>query len=297
MSVRRLCWALGLAALLPTLLPVSRAGAQQGAGAQTTPPGGVPPRGVPPRGVPISKADLSKLPKSLPVPTTFEGLFAERDRRARDAQQYLDCLQTTVNALRSGALGTVPTAWSIACLRQGTEWRAVFGELNDDDMSVRLQVAIRGGRAVITRDRVDTAKAAGVARGVLRGLSAPLPGGGNYPLVPIALRQSSFVEVWFVAGIDDPTRALVGGDSLIQMSVDGKRELGHLKNAPPIRSLPITPANATWELPSLEERIPSMSELLAAHRALLVVPEVRVRTRQYDSVLRRGAAGWVHTRR
>lgn len=245
----------------------------------------------------LDKPDLSKLPKTPVVPTTFEGLFAERDSRARDALQYLTCLQSTINALRSGALGRVPTYWSIACMKQGAEWRAIFGELTDSGMVVQLQYAMRGGRGVITRDAVDTARANGTARAVLRGLSAPAPGGGQYPIVPIALAQNKFVEVWFVSASDDPSRAIVGGDSLIQMSADGKRELGHIQKAPPIRTLIVPATGTSWEVPSLEERIPSVSELMAARKALTYVTEVRVRTKQYDSVLRRGATSWTHTRR
>ncbi len=283
--------ALGTVALLlsASLRPFTSVAAQSGARGTVQPP----PAG---RGVPM-KPDLSKLPKTPKVPTTFEGLFAERDARATNALEYLSCMQATINALRSGQLGKVPTDWSITCIKQGKEWRGVFGSLTDDGIAVRLQYALRADRGVITRDAIDTARVSGTARALLRGLSAPRPGGGKYPIIPIALPQNKFVEVWFVAANDNAARAVVGGDSLIQMNAEGTRELGHIKATSPIRTLEVTPSATSWTLESLEERIPSVSEMMAAHAALTVVPEVRVRTHQYDSIIRRGASGWTHVHR
>lgn len=246
---------------------------------------------------PPEKPDLAKLPKTPIVPTTFEGLFAERDSRAQDALAYLRCMQSTINALRTGALGQVPTEWSITCIRQGTEWRGVFGALTEKGISVRLQYALRGTAGTITRDRVDTARVNGTARALLRGLSAPLPGGGKYEIVPIPIALDKFIEVWFLPVPTKPTNVVVGGDSLIQMSSDGVRELGHIKQATPIRTLQVPLDGATWTLPSLEERLPAVSELMLAHMALDVLPEVRVRTNQYDSVIKRGQTTWTHIRR
>lgn len=238
--------------------------------------------------------DLSKLPKSPKVPTTFDGLFAERDGRAIDAIGYLRCMQGTVNALRAGALGNVPREWSITCVEQGREWRGVFGTLTDESIAVKLQVAFRGERAVVTRDAVDTARVSGTARALLRGLSVPSPGKGAYEFMPIPLAQPTFVEVWFLPVPSDPTKAIVGGDSLIQMSADGVRELGHGRTTPVIRKVSVPLEGSSWTLQSVEERIPAVSELMVARMALDLLPEVRIRTNQYESILTRGATSWTH---
>jgi hypothetical protein len=257
------------------------------------------PKGAPkgaPKG-PVGRPDLSKMPKTLKVPETFEGLYSERDVRAVSAIGYFRCLQSTVNALRAGALGQVPRTWSIACIEQGGEWRGVFGELTNTGIAVRLQYAVRGDRSGITRDAVDTARVNGIARALLRGLSAPLPGAGAFEITPVPLPQTKFVEVWFLPVPANPSRAVVGGDSLIQMTGDGLRELGHGRSTPPIRTLSVPLEGTTWTLESLEERIPMVSELVVARMALDLVPEVRVRTHQYESVLTRGARTWIHHRR
>jgi hypothetical protein len=91
---------------------------------------------------------------------------------------------------------------------------------------------------------------------------------------------------------------MIGGDSLIQMSADGTRELGHIRQAAVLRAMTVPlQGAATWTLPSLEERIPTVSELMLAHLTLDLIPEVRVRTNQYDSILKRGVPGWTHVRR
>lgn len=266
--------------------------AQPPKGAPPTPPVRVP---VPATaGVSTPGPDRSKLPKAPKVPATFDALFAERDGRAVDAIGYLRCMQGTVNALRGGALGNVPREWSITCIEQAGEWRGVFGTLNDKGITVQLQVAFRGERVQITRDRVDTARVSGTARALLRGLSAPAPGKGQYEIIPVALAQPTFVEVWFLPVPSDPTKAIVGGDSLIQMSSDGVRELGHGRTTPPIRKVAVPLDAKSWTLQSLEERIPAVSELMIARMALDLMPEVRVRTNQYESVLTRGAKAWTH---
>ena len=245
---------------------------------------------------PPGAPDLSKLPKTEKIPDTFEGLFAERDKRAVAAIGYFRCLQGTVTALRGGALGQVSRDWSITCLEQGREWRGVFGQLTERGIDVRLQFAFRGTGNVITTDPVDTARVNGTARALLRGLSAPLPGAGRYEYTPVPLPQAKFVEVWFLPVPSDPTRAVIGGDSLIQMTSDGMRELGHGEATPSIRAVAVPLSGALWTLESLEERIPTVSELVVAHMALDLVPEVRVRSHQYESVLTRGHM-WTHRRR
>lgn len=258
---------------------------------------GTPPVRIPVKAGQAGAPDLSKLPKTPKVPETFDELFAARDKRSQTAIGYFRCMQSTVSALRTGRLGQVPKDWSITCIEQDGEWRGVFGQLQDVGIAVKLQVAYRGDKAAITTARVDTSRVNGTARALLRGLSAPLPGAGKYEITPVPMWQSTFVEVWFLPVPADPTKALVGGDSLIQMSADGVRELGHGRDTPPIRSMPV-PLNATtWTLTSIEQRIPSVSELLLARLALDVVPEVRIRTNQYESVLTRTAKGWTHHRR
>lgn len=241
--------------------------------------------------------DLSKLPKSIKVPETFEGLFAERDERSKTAIGYLRCMQSTIGALQSGRLGNVPKDWSITCVEEKGEWRGVFGQLTDGSIDVKLQVAYRGANAAITSAAIDTARVNGTARALLRGLAAPLPGNGKYEFTPIPMSQGTFVEVWFLPVPSDPTKAIVGGDSLIQMSADGVRELGHARDTPPIRLMPVPLNVPTWTLMSIEQRIPSLSELIVARMALDIVPEVHVLTNQYESVLTRAAKGWTHHRR
>lgn len=237
------------------------------------------------------------------VPETFEGVFAARDARAQDALDYLRCMQATVAALQSGALGQVPRAWSITCVQQGTEWRGVFGELMDTPPGIRvhLQYAVRpsvgGSNGIVVRGAIDTARVNGTARALLRGLAAPLPRSGEVEIVPIALAQTGFTEVWFLPVPGNPSRVVVGGDSLIQMSSDGMRELGHSRTTPPTRQFAITPTSPTYTLDSKEDRVPLLSELVIAHMALGMVPEVHVRTNQYDSMLTRSASGWTHVRR
>lgn len=250
-------------------------------------------QGTPPKPPPGGLPDLSKLPKTPKVPETFEGLFAERDSRAVAAIGFLRCLQGTVRALQTGTLGMVPRDWSITCVQQGTEWRGVFGQLTDASIDVRLQYAFRESGAVVTKDRIDTARVSGTARALLRGLSAPLPGGGKFEFTPVALWHDKFIEVWFLPLPSNPTRAVVGGDSLIQMSADGVRELGHGRSTPLIRTVSVPLDGPGFLLESTEERIPSVSELVVARMALDLVPEVHIRTQQVESVItRRGP--WAH---
>lgn len=254
------------------------------------------PPSKPPAGQ-IGPPDVSKLPKSIKIPETFGGLFAERDKRAVMAIGYLRCMQSTVSALRNGRLGSVSKDWSITCVEEKGEWRGVFGQLTDDGIDIKLQVAYRGSNAVVTTAAIDTARVNGTARALLRGLNAPLPGKGKHEFTPVPLSHGTYVEVWFLPVPIDPTKALVGGDSLIQMSADGSRELGHARETPPIRQMPVPLNVKTWTVNSIEQRIPTMSELVIAHMALDIVPEVRIRTNQYESVLTRSAKDWTHHRR
>ena len=247
-----------------------------------------------------------KLPDFTKVPTTFEGLFAERESRAVDVLGYLRCLEATVNALRAGALGGVERGWSLTCIKQKNEWRGIFGELIDGPpgMRVKVQFALRNPgptpntrSGMVVRDAVDTVLASGTARALLRGLAATAPGNGLGQFVPVTLSQKNFTEVWFVPSANSPERAVIGGDSLIQMSSDGMRELGHASSTPKMRVVSIPVGGTTYTLESSEERIPLLTELMLAHLAIDLLPEVRVRTREYDAILTRSTRTWTFVKR
>lgn len=240
---------------------------------------------------------MPKTPTGPPIPGTFDELFAARDARAVDALDYLRCLRVTLRAIQTGALGQVPRSWTLTCVEQGEEWRGVLAELTESEPGVRVhrQFALRGNGVVIT-EAVDTAKVAGLARALVRGVTAPLPGGGQYEYLPVPLQQPTFIELWYLPVPTNPSRAVVGGDSLIQLSPDGTRELGHSRVSPPIRTFSVVPG-ASYLLVSREERIPLLSELMVAHMALSVAPDVRVRTVQYESIFSRSSNAVKHVRR
>lgn len=253
-----------------------------------------------------AQATPQTLPAFTKVPTSFEGIFGERDSRAVNVLGYLRCLEVTVNALRTGALGAVEKGWSLTCIKQKNEWRGIFGQLIDTPpgMRVKVQFALRNSgltpnsrSGVVVRDPVDTALAGGTARALLRGLAAPLPGNGLGQFVPVALAQKSFTEVWFVPSANSPERAVVGGDSLIQLSKDGTRELGHASSAPKVRVLSIPMGSSTYTLESGDAAVPLLTELMVAHLAIDIVPEVRVRTRDYDAILTRSTQKWTFVKR
>ena len=246
------------------------------------------------------------LPQFTKAPTTVEGIFAERDSRAVQVLGYLRCLEATINALRAGALGAVERGWSLTCIQQNNEWRGIFGELTDTPpgMRVKVQFAMRqtGGApyarsGMVVRDPVDTAKAGGTARALLRGLAATPPGNGLGQFIPVTLAQKTFTEVWFVPSANTPERAVIGGDSLIQMSTDGTRELGHASSTPTIRVVSIPVGGSSYTLESSEVTTPLLTELMLAHLAIDVVPEVRVRTRDYDAILTRSTRAWTLVKR
>lgn len=237
------------------------------------------------------------MPKTIPVPSTYEGLFAERDLRARGALQYMQCHQETMQAARSGALGEMSPSWSVACVPQGNEWRGALVEFlqapsGSAGVKVHRQWALRGA-GVAVRERIDTMAVSAVARAMARGLSAPRPGRGVADLMPVALLHESYSEVWFLPVLGASSRPIVGGDSLIQMKADGSAELGHASRTPPVRRLVSPVAGAPWVIESSEDRVPLISELIAARRGVGVAGEVRVRTKQFESTLRRGGQ-WTH---
>lgn len=288
-------WTLGAAAIVgATLLTPDVGRAQANPQANAQPPARTPPKpGMVPGKLP---ADM-KVPTAPRVPTTFNELFAERNKRAVGALSYMRCLQQTMLGVRSGVLGPVPPSWVMSCMQQGSEWRGVFVEFASGDGTprVRAQLAVRG-RSVIVREPVDTVLAAGVARALLRGVSVPVPGAGKHEIVPVVLPSTNGIEVWFLPTPSSATTAVVGGDSVIQMSRDGVREFGHSRSAPAIRTVPVT-SGASFAFKSTEERIPLISELMLAHLALSVSPDVRVRTYQYESIFSRGTDAVRHVER
>ncbi|WP_310570570.1 hypothetical protein [Gemmatimonas sp.] len=287
--------ALGAACAAVSVLPAQATGGTTGGAT-----GGSKPKATAP------KLPAQKLPDFTKVPTSFEGLFAERESRAVDVLGYLRCLEATVNALRAGALGGVERGWSLTCIKQKNEWRGIFGELTDTPpgMQVKVQFALRNPgptpdsrSGMVVRDPVDTVLASGTARALLRGLAATAPGNGLGQFVPVALAQKNFTEVWFVPSANRPERAVVGGDSLIQMSSDGMRELGHASSTPKMRVVSIPMGGSTYTLESSEDRIPLLTELMLARLAIDVLPEVRVRTREYDAILTRSTKKWTFVKR
>jgi hypothetical protein len=288
-------WAWLVAATVGTMGTVA-SGAWQQLDAQAT--------GGKPRPVPVPGAVMGELPPGVTgtpasprIPTTFDELFAERDARAIDALNYLRCLRGTLRAIQTGVLGQVPRGWTLVCVEQKGEWRGVLSQFVDGEpgVMVQRQFAMRGSGTVVT-DAIDTANVAGIARALLRGVAAPSPGKGQYEYLPVPLRQPTFIELWYVPVPSDPSRAVVGGDSLIQLSVDGTRELGHSRTTPPIRTFSVAPGSS-YLLMSREERIPLLSELMVAHMALSVAPDVRVRTQQFESVFSRSTTAVTHVRR
>jgi hypothetical protein len=242
--------------------------------------------------------DISTLKNPFPkMPEGVTGMFSLRDSRALDALQYMRCMNTTVVAGQRGVLGVIPDKAILVCMKEKDEWRGVFGLLDAERKEFRViaQFALRGDGAR-TNEPLDTAKAAAVARGMLRGFDAPTRGAPKYSFTPIPLQLGTFVEVWFLPVQNNASIIYVGGDSLIQMTADGRREQGHFSKSPPVRELPM-PSGAKFVIDSNEEEVPLVSELVAARLALLRVPEVRVRTKKFESVLSNATRKWAHTPR
>lgn len=230
------------------------------------------------------------MPKTPKMPTTFEGLFAERSDRAVRALGYLRCLRNTMGAVEAGLLGRVPRAWLLVCVEEKDEWRGVFTESADDaqgGLRVMGQFSMKDGRP--TTAPIDTNRVVSAARSLVRGISAPMPGGGAHQFMPLVLPQDGYNEVWFLPMPGSPSRVVVGGDSLIQMTADGVRELGHSRSTPAIRTFAIDRTNAPLVLESAEDRVPLLSELMVAHLALDGKERVVMRTKQYESTFSRGS--------
>lgn len=235
-----------------------------------------------------------------PFPKMPEGVvprFDLRDTRALDMLQYMHCMNTTTAAAKQGVMGAVPDDALVVCVREPNGWRGVAGLLSADrsDFRVVSQLALRG-TAVRTTERVDTGSAAAIARAMLRGAATPARGGSRYAFTAVPLKLPTFVEVWFMPVQNSATKMYVGGDSLIQMTTDGRREQGHFSSSPAVREIPM-PSGQTFVIESVEDEIPLVSELLAARLALTRVHEVRIRTRRYDSVISNTTRKWAHSPR
>lgn len=243
---------------------------------------------------------LATLPKTIKIPSTDEGLLAERDMRARGIMGYLNCMEVTLRAIKRGALGAIAPSWSVVCVEQANEWRGVAVELTTTAPGaiVHKQFALRGANnGVVVQERIDTATVSAVARSMRRALGArATPNSAAMPtsMVPAVLPQRTFVEIWFIPVPGNPAAVFAGGDSVIQMASDGNRELGHSSTSPALTRRTVqSVARGAVVLPSIENRLPLVSELVAARTLLAAHPEVRVRTGLYELSLARGrTATW-----
>ena len=251
--------------------------------------GASPPVLVPPSngGPPV----LGKLPKPKP-PLTLDDRFAERYKRSVRVVQYSQCMMQTIVAGRTGKVGVVPPNDLAICVQQKGEWRGVFGQFDESKagFAVRLQYAMRGNGKII-REPIDTAVVAGAARSLVRASSIPFPGNPADEFLPLILQQENFNEIWFLSSKMDPAHAVVGGDSIIQMSASGVKELGHSKNTPLTRHVEAKPGE-TLIIESSESDVPMVSELVVGNAAADIVPEVRIRTIKYDWIRTKAAPKW-----
>ena len=234
-----------------------------------------------------------------PFPKMPEGVvprFDLRDSRALDMLQYMHCMNETVGAAKQGRLGTVPSSALIVCVRQPEEWRGVAGQLSADRQDFRILSQLSLRNRARTTESVDTATAAALARALLRGAATAERGGTRYSFTAVPLKFETFIEVWFMPVQNSATQMLVGGDSLIQMTTDGKREQGHFEKSPKIRELSM-PSGQSYVIESVEDDIPLVSELLAARLALTRVHEVRIRTKKFESVISNTTRKWLHAPR
>jgi hypothetical protein len=81
------------------------------------------------------------------------------------------------------------------------------------------------------------------------------------------------------------------------MNKEGLRELGHSKRTPPVRLVSVPTTGERWTLGSAEVTLPLLSELMVAHMAADLIPEVTVRTQRYESTWSRRTGRWTHRRR
>jgi hypothetical protein len=248
---------------------------------------GEPPvKGGPPAGLPIPQTLRPKPPQTL------DERFADRNTRAILAFQYTRCMLTTIVAGRAGKVGTIPPNDLAICIQQNGQWRGVFGNFNESKtgFEVHLQYSMAGNGTVV-KSSVDTNVVAGAARVLVRASSTPFPGNPAYEFLPIILAQKGFFELWFLSAQMDPTHGIIGGDSLIQMSADGRKELGHSKKAPVARKIEVAAGDEST-IPSTEEDIPTVSELIAGNAAAEIVDKVIIRTYHWDWVRTRTQPKW-----
>lgn len=235
----------------------------------------------------------------LKAPTTHAGRFALRDDRALHALQYLNCMNVASDVAQQGKVGAIPDGALLACIRDASGWRGVYGMVGSAGISFRVlgQVAVNGAEGVKTTAPVDTGAVLATLRATLRGTeSAAVRNRSHYEYMPIPVVLETFTELWVLPVQSSASKLLVGGDSLIQLTADATREQGHFSSAPPVRELAV-PSGNSYLIISNEEEIPLVSELVAARLALMRVPEVRIQTRKFTSVISNSTRKWVHTPR
>ncbi|MEP6764043.1 MAG: hypothetical protein ABJB66_07015 [Gemmatimonadaceae bacterium] len=248
--------------------------------------GGPPPaKGLPP--MPVVPPELRAKP-----PQSLSERFADRNERALLAFQYSRCMLATIVAGRTGKIGAIPSGDLAICIRQKGEWRGVFGNFDESKtgFAVHLQYSMLGNGTVV-KSLIDTALVAGAARALVRASSIPFPGSPAHEFLPVILQQKGFFELWFLSAQMDPTHGVIGGDSLIQLSVDGQKELGHSKSAPLARKIEVTPGEE-FVIQSSETDIPTISELIAGNAAAGIVNKLTVRTLHWDWVRTRSEPKW-----
>ena len=250
-----------------------------------------PPATTQSKGAPPNATQLPPIIKP-PPPQTIDERFADRNERALLAFQYSRCMMTTIVAGRTGKVGAIPPNDLAVCVQQKGEWRGVFGQFDESKtgFAVHLQYSMTGNGTIV-KSPIDTANVAGAARALVRASSIPFPGNPSYEFLPVILSQKTFYEIWFLSAQTDPAHAVVGGDSLIQMNADGRKELGHSKATPPVRRIEIVPS-VSYVLSSSETDIPTISELMVANAATEIVTQVTVRTINWDWVRNRSAPKW-----
>lgn len=240
-----------------------------------------------------------EIPRTLPVPRTYSEIFTHRDSRAVDILQYLHCIGATAAAEQSRVI-SAPDSALLLCTREKDGWRGILGAVDKrfGNFHVFSQVAVKqstAGAGAKTTASLDTLTLGAVARAHVRALQSPTRGAPRNAFTWAPLHYGNYVEVWFVPLQNSAMNLYVGGDSLIQMTADGRREHGHFSKSPPIRALPL-PTGSTYIIPSHEAEVPLVSELVAARLALMRVPIVKIRTQRYEWTLDQSGQ-WKHAPR
>ena len=125
-------------------LPVAMHG--QGSGGRGKAPPGAPPL-------------APNLPKGRPA-KPFAALVVDRNTRALSALGYTRCLTYTLAAAQKGMLGKIQVNDIAVCVKEGNEWRGVFGQFADSraGFSVHLQVVIPNGNITTASVRSHRSK-------------------------------------------------------------------------------------------------------------------------------------------